>query len=115
MNSEVFAVAVRVVAAGVLVSVFALAGELVRPKRFAGIFSAAPSVALASLVVLLVTEGAGRVRLELEGMILGAVAFVGCTVLGAVAIRRVGALKASLIEVGTWLAVAGGGYLVVLR
>ena len=76
MDSEVLAVGLRVVAAGLLVCVFALIGELVKPKRFAGIFSAAPSVALASLVVVLVTEGSGNLRLELEGMILGAVAFV---------------------------------------
>ena len=113
--ASVLAIAVRVVAAGLLVCAFALVGELVKPKRFAGIFSAAPSVALASLVVLLISEGVGHVRVELEGMIVGAVAFVGCTAVGAFVIRRVGALKASLIEVGTWAVVAGGVYLVVLR
>lgn len=115
MTNEALPIVVRVLAAGVLVCVFALVGELVKPKRFAGIFSAAPSVALASLVVVLVSEGPGKLRLELEGMVLGAVAFVGCTVVGAVAIRRLGALKASLIEVGTWVVVAGGAYLLVRR
>lgn len=115
MDSEALAVGLRVVAAGLLVCAFALIGELVKPKRFAGIFSAAPSVALASLVVLLVSEGSGHVQLELEGMVLGAVAFVGCTVLGAVAVRRMGALRASLIEVAAWVAVAGAAYLVLLR
>ena len=115
MSGQLLAVGLRVVAAGVLVCLFALIGELVKPKRFAGIFSAAPSVALASLVVLLVSKGAGHVQVELAGMVLGAVAFVGCTALGAVVIKRVSALSASLIEIGAWVAVAGGAYLVVLR
>ncbi len=115
MTGEILAIGLRVVAAGVLVCAFAVVGELVKPKRFAGIFSAAPSVALASLVVLLVTEGTGRLRPELEGMIVGAVAFVVATMFGVFVIRRAGALRASLLEVGVWVAVAGTGYLLVLR
>lgn len=115
MAIELLAVGLRVVAPGALVCAFAMLGELVKPKRFAGIFSAAPSVALASLVVLLLSEGRSHVRVELEGMVAGAIAFVACTALGALAIRRMGALRASLVEVGAWAAVAGAAYLLVLR
>ena len=115
MATELLVVGLRVVVAGALVCAFAMLGELVKPKRFAGIFSAAPSVALASLVVVLLSEGPGHIRLELEGMVAGAVAFVICTILGAFAIRRMGALRASLVEVGAWVVVAGGAYLLVLR
>ena len=38
----------RFLIGGLVVSVFALVGDLFRPKSFAGLFSAAPSVALAS-------------------------------------------------------------------
>ncbi len=115
MTDEVFAVALRVLAAGLLVCAFSLIGELVKPKRFAGIFCGAPSVAVASLAVVMIAEGLGPARLELEGMILGAVAFTGCAILGAVVIRRLGALKASLVQVAAWIALAGGAYLVALR
>lgn len=41
--------AVRFVAGGLIVSVFAILGDVLRPKSFAGLFSAAPSVALVTL------------------------------------------------------------------
>ena len=37
----------RFVIGGVVVSVFALIGDVIKPKSFAGLFGAAPSVALA--------------------------------------------------------------------
>lgn len=114
-TSELITVAARVVAAGVLVCLFAVIGELAKPKPVAGIFSAAPSVALASLLVLLL---AGR-HLELEtglrAMTAGAVAFVAGTAAAAVAIRRTGAAGASVIEIATWLVVGAGAWFVWLR
>lgn len=114
-SSELLVDGARVLAAGVLVCVFAVVGELTKPKQVAGIFSAAPSVALASLLVLLL---AGR-RLELESglraMTAGAVAFVAGTAGAALAIRRMGAVAASAIEIATWLVVAAGAWLLWLR
>ena len=40
---------VRFLVGGVLVSTFALLGEIFRPKSFAGLFGAAPSIALATV------------------------------------------------------------------
>ena len=40
---------IRFLVGGAVVSVFALIGDLVKPKSFAGLFGAAPSVALATL------------------------------------------------------------------
>jgi hypothetical protein len=40
---------VRAVSGGILVSAFAVLGDVLKPKRFAGLFAAAPSVALATL------------------------------------------------------------------
>ena len=42
-------VLIRFLVGGAVVSVFALIGDLVKPKSFAGLFGAAPSVALATL------------------------------------------------------------------
>jgi hypothetical protein len=43
----------RFLIGGVAVSLFAVLGDLLRPKSFAGLFGAAPSVALATLGVAL--------------------------------------------------------------
>ena len=39
----------RFIIGGVVVSIFAALGEVLRPKSFAGLFGAAPSIALATL------------------------------------------------------------------
>ena len=44
---------------GLLVSAFAVLGDLLRPKSFAGVFGAAPSVALATLALAVLSHGAG--------------------------------------------------------
>ena len=60
---------------GTLVSVFALIGDLLRPKSFAGLFGAAPSIALASLALTIATEGKDYAALEARSMIAGVIAF----------------------------------------
>jgi hypothetical protein len=65
----------RVLAGGIAVSAFALAGDLLEPKTFAGLFGAAPSVALATLVLAIVKDGWEYASLEARSMILGAIAF----------------------------------------
>ncbi len=49
--------AVKALAGGGLVVAFALLSEALSPKRFAGLFSAAPAVALAGLSVVLLDKG----------------------------------------------------------
>jgi hypothetical protein len=48
---------VRFVVGGFVVSGFALIGDLLRPKSFAGLFGAAPSVALATMGLTVASEG----------------------------------------------------------
>lgn len=66
---------VRVLAGGVVVSLFALLGDLLKPKTFAGLFGAAPSVALATLVLTVIKDGKDYASLEARSMVLGAIAF----------------------------------------
>src|SRR2546421_9561907 len=54
----------RVMVGGVVVSAFALLGDILRPKSFAGLFGAAPSVALATLSLTLLKEGGQYAALE---------------------------------------------------
>jgi hypothetical protein len=42
-------IVVRFIAGGFIISVFALIGDVLKPKTFAGLFGAAPSVALVTL------------------------------------------------------------------
>ncbi len=66
---------VRFLVGGLLVSIFAVLAEIVRPKTFAGLFGAAPSVALATIGITLIEKGKAYAALEARSMILGAIAF----------------------------------------
>ena len=48
---------VRFIIGGMFVSVFAILGDLLEPKSFAGLFGAAPSVALATLLLTVHRQG----------------------------------------------------------
>jgi hypothetical protein len=61
---------------GLIVSAFAVIGDVLRPKGFAGLFGAASSVALGTLTLTLLTEGKSYAALEARSMIAGALAFL---------------------------------------
>jgi uncharacterized membrane protein (GlpM family) len=65
----------RFLVGGVVVSLFATLGEVLKPKSFAGLFGAAPSVALATLGLTVATQGKLYAAAEARSMIAGAVAF----------------------------------------
>jgi hypothetical protein len=100
---------------GGLVVAFALVAEALRPKSFAGLFGAAPSIAIAGLAVTLVIDGARKARLESLGMVLGSAAFVVCSLVAAALLARGSAMKASLVSWGAWLLAASGLYAAFLR
>jgi hypothetical protein len=60
---------------GLIVSVFAALGETFRPKSFAGLFGAAPSIALATIGITIARHGKAYAALEARFMIFGAIAF----------------------------------------
>lgn len=92
---------------GLFVVLFALISEVTTPKRFAGVFSAAPSVALGSLTVTLVTKGEHDVRAAAAGMAAGAIALLAYSLVVVPALRRFGALTGAAIAVIPWILVAG--------
>lgn len=65
----------RFLIGGVAVSVFALLGDLFKPKSFAGLFGAAPSIALATLGLTIANEGKVYAATEANSMMAGALAF----------------------------------------
>lgn len=101
---------IRFVAGGLVVSAFAVLGDVLRPKSFAGLFGAAPSVALATLCLALWKQGAEYVSIEGRSMIVGALAlavysFAVCQLLMR---PRWSALAATTSAILLWLVVALG-------
>ena len=66
----------RFIIGGIVVSLFALTGDVLKPKSFAGLFGAAPSVALATLSLTLLKNGKSYAALESRSMIAGSLAFL---------------------------------------
>ena len=102
-------------AGGVLVVVFALIGEILRPRDLAGILSAAPSVALAGLGVAVITSGVAVAEGLAVGMIAGGVAFVAWCLVGTEAVKRLGSLKGSFAATAVWFVTAFSIWAAVLR
>lgn len=67
---------VRFVVGGMIVMAFALLADVLRPKSFAGLFGAAPSVALATIFLTAHKDGKTYASVEARSMILGAIAFL---------------------------------------
>jgi hypothetical protein len=102
---------IKMLNGGLFVVAFALLGETLRPKRFAGLFSAAPSVALANLIVVIATQGHRAAIANTRGMVVGAAAFALSAVMGIVWVRRYRSTLGSALVAATWLTIAGIGYL----
>lgn len=112
---EAVTLAVKAVIGGSLVVAFALFAEMTEPKRFSGVFGAAPAIALASLSVTLVADGAGKAHQAAIGMIAGAVAMVCYCLLASLLLGRLKALRASVVALLGWAAVAAPLYYGFLR
>ena len=64
----------RFLIGGTVVSLFAVLGDIFRPKSFAGLFGAAPSIALATLGLTIHHNGKLYAAIEARSMMAGAVA-----------------------------------------
>jgi hypothetical protein len=102
---------------GMVVSIFAVLGDLFRPKSFAGLFGAAPSVALATLGLAVAIEGRSYAATEARSMTAGAVAFLAyASCVSWVMIRyQWRAWVATTVLILVWLAVASAFWLVFLK
>lgn len=99
---------IRFLVGGAVVSSFATLGEVLRPKSFAGIFGAAPSVALASFGITVMHHGPQYGAVEARSMLLGAIACL-CYVFVAkwLLVRfRLSTLFATLTAMPVWFGTA---------
>jgi Protein of unknown function (DUF3147) len=66
----------RFLIGGTVVSSFAILSDILRPKSFAGLFGAAPTIALATIGLTAAKYGSAYVALEARSMIAGSIAFL---------------------------------------
>ena len=107
---------IRLLVGGAIVSLFAIIGDVLKPKSFAGLFGAAPSVALATIALTVKSEGSTFASIEARSMILGALAFfayawVVCRLLKD---GKRSALKTTLLSLLLWCACALGMWWLIL-
>lgn len=109
--------AIRFVVGGLLVSMFAVIGDVLNPKSFAGLFGAAPSVALATVSLAIFTRGKPYAAIEARSMVVGGFAFLlySLVSLRLMAKYHLHALKAAVSAILVWLACAIGIWAVVWR
>ena len=104
--SNVAVLAIRGVAGGALVLTFAMISEGLGPKRFAGLFSASPAVAIAGLTITLVDRGAHHAHQSALGMIVGSVALVAYAGATIPLLRKFRASVASAVAISVWVLTA---------
>jgi Protein of unknown function (DUF3147) len=107
----------RFLVGGIVVSVFALVSDVLRPKSFAGLFGAAPSVALATIGLTIGKEGVHYTTIESRSMIAGALAFfVYASFVSWFMMRyKVKATAVTMCSLPLWLGVAFGAWFFFLR
>lgn len=103
-------IVIRFFVGGLVVSLFAIIGDLLRPKSFAGLFGAAPSVALATLSLTVAGEGRLYAAVESRSMIAGAIAFFGYASLVSWILMhgRSSALRITIAAMPLWFGLAFG-------
>lgn len=113
--SDILLLVVRVVAGGTLVVVVAMVSDMLKPKMFAGLFSAAPSVATASLLASGLALGPAKDEQYAAGMIAGSAGLVFYSLAAAFLVKRVGAAAGSVLAWLAWVVPAGLLFWLFLR
>jgi uncharacterized membrane protein (GlpM family) len=104
---EIFTLGIKGLAGGLLVVAFALLSQILTPKRFAGLFSAAPAVAIAGLAVALLDKGHHDAHQSAAGMVAGSAGMIAYAATVTPILRRVAARRAAALAMGAWLAATG--------
>jgi Protein of unknown function (DUF3147) len=98
----------RFLIGGIAVSLFAALGDSLRPKSFAGLFGAAPSIAFATLLITLSENGAPFAAIEGRSMIVGAFALAAYSWTVCVLLKKfmMSSWTATMAALIVWFAVA---------
>jgi uncharacterized membrane protein (GlpM family) len=98
----------RFLIGGASVVIFSLVGKVARPQSFAGLFGAAPSVALASLILTADNSGKVYAASQCYYMMAGAIAFLAYATAVSCMLRRARhtALFTTIVLMPIWFVVA---------
>ena len=98
----------RFLAGGVAVSAFAALGDMLRPKTFAGLFGAAPSIAMATLLLTVSQNGASFAAVESRSMIAGAFALAAYSWTVCLILKKLllSSWVAAIVALPVWFALA---------
>jgi hypothetical protein len=107
----------RFLIGGVVVSLFALISDLLRPKSFAGLCGAAPSIALATIGLTIAKSGAQYASIEARSMVLGAAGFLAYALAVSYVLARYkpSTLLATISLMPIWAATSFGLWYWALR
>lgn len=86
---------------------FALLSDVLKPKAFSGLFSAAPSVALASLSLTTAMMGSTKAAQSALAMVAGAIGLIVFCVVAALLEKKTGAIAGSAVAWVSWMVAAG--------
>jgi hypothetical protein len=116
-GAAVFEYGLRFLAGGIAVSAFAMLGDTLRPKSFAGLFGAAPSIALATLLITLSHKGAPFAAVEGRSMIVGAFALASYSWVVCVLLKKylLSSWTATTAAMVIWFVTALGGSAVLFQ
>jgi uncharacterized membrane protein (GlpM family) len=98
----------RFLIGGLVVSAFAVIGDMVKPESLGGVFAAAPTIALATIPLTLHKHGAVYTAQDARSMVGGAIAFFcyACVVSFVLMRKRTSAMKTAGFSLAVWAAVA---------
>lgn len=108
MHAHIAELLARFFIGGAFVCAFSVLAEVFRPKSFAGLFGAAPSIALATLAITIGEKGKAFAAIEAHFMIFGAIAFCCYAMSACWILRRYKppAFITTLALLPIWLAVS---------
>lgn len=116
MSSELWFLGLKGLLAGVVVVSVSVLASALKPKMLAGLFGAAPSVAIASLLVTsLGQHSPDRAALNGRGMVCGAVGMGAYCALALFLIPKLGPWLGSVVPWAGWAAVSFSLYWLFLR
>lgn len=100
----------RFIVGGLAVSAFAALGDIFLPKTFAGLFGAAPSIAIATLLITVRKEGYDYAGIEGRSMIIGSIGLClyGVAVCHLMRRYQLPALLSTTLAVTVWFTCALG-------
>ncbi len=89
--------------------------DVLKPKAFAGLFSAAPSVAIASLGLTAVLMTSGKASQSVFTMIAGAIGMIAFCLVAGLLEKKTGAIVGAGVAWLSWVVTAGLVFWVFLQ